>query len=256
MTAPAPTFSRRPHHTAPPCTPQDVVRQRSRDATCRIRGSLPKASNPGRSLAGTVQSIGHEVTEFKPGDEVYGTCAGSFTEYARVETGMLAPKPTTLSFEQAAAVPISGSTALQAVRKAQVQAGQRVLIVGASGGVGTFAVQIAKALGAEVTGVCSTAKTELVRALGAAHVIDYTIDDFADGTHRYDVILDTGGNRPPLSARAPLAPAGPVCRRLYYEWPGWTSPLSYANTTAWRRSRKPSLVSTLETWVLMVPSPR
>ena len=134
----------------------------------------PKASNPGRSLAGTVESVGNEVTEFKPGDEVYGTCDGSFAEYARVETSMLAPKPTNLSFEQAAAVPISGSTALQAVRKAQVQPGQKVLVVGASGGVGTFAVQIAKAFGAEVTGVCSTAKTELVRALGADHVIDYT----------------------------------------------------------------------------------
>ena len=155
----------------------------------------PKASNPGRSLAGTVESVGNDVTEFEPGDEVYGTCDGSFAEYARVETSMLARKPTSLSFEQAAAVPISGSTALQAVRKAQVQPGQKVLIVGASGGVGTFAVQIAKAFGAEVTGVCSTAKTELVRALGADHVIDYSLDDFADGTHRYDVILDTGGNR-------------------------------------------------------------
>ena len=120
----------------------------------------PKAPNPGRSLAGTVESVGNDVTEFKPGDEVYGTCDGSFAEYARVETSMLARKPTNLSFEQAAAVPISGSTALQAVRKAQVQPGQKVLIVGASGGVGTFAVQIAKAFGAEVTGVCSTAKTE------------------------------------------------------------------------------------------------
>ncbi len=148
------------------------------------------------------------MTEFEPGDEVYGTCDGSFAEYARVETSMLAPKPTSLSFEQAAAVPISGSTALQAVRKAQVQPGQKVLIVGASGGVGTFAVQIAKAFGAEVTGVCSTAKTELVRALGADHVIDYTLDDFADGTHRYDVILDTGGNRPLSQLRRTLMPHG------------------------------------------------
>ena len=168
----------------------------------------PKASNPGRSLAGTVESVGNDVTEFEPGDEVYGTCDGSFAEYARVETSMLARKPTSLSFEQAAAVPISGSTALQAVRKAQVQPGQKVLIVGASGGVGTFAVQIAKAFGAEVTGVCSTAKTELVRALGADHVIDYTLDDFADGTHRYDVILDTGGNRPLSQLRRALTPHG------------------------------------------------
>ena len=168
----------------------------------------PKAPNPGRSLAGTVESVGNDVTEFEPGDEVYGTCDGSFAEYARVDTSMLARKPTNLSFEQAAAVPISGSTALQAVRKAQVQPGQKVLIVGASGGVGTFAVQIAKAFGAEVTGVCSTAKTELVRALGADRVIDYTLDDFADGTHRYDVILDTGGNRPLSQLRRALMPHG------------------------------------------------
>jgi NADPH:quinone reductase-like Zn-dependent oxidoreductase len=155
----------------------------------------PKASNPGRALAGTVESVGKDVTQFKQGDEVYGTCDGSFAEYARVETSMLAPKPATLTFEQAATAPISAGTALQAVRKANVQPGQRVLIVGASGGVGTFAVQIAKAFGAEVTGVCSTAKTDLVRALGADHVLDYTLEDFADGEHRYDAILDMGGNR-------------------------------------------------------------
>jgi NADPH:quinone reductase-like Zn-dependent oxidoreductase len=138
----------------------------------------PKAPNPGRSTAGTVESVGKNVTEFKPGDEVYGTCDGSFAEYARARAGLLAPKPANLSFEQAAAVPVSGLAALQAVRdKAQVQTGEKVLIVGASGGVGTFAVQIAKAFGAEVTGVCSTGKTDLVRALGADHVIDYTIED-------------------------------------------------------------------------------
>jgi NADPH:quinone reductase-like Zn-dependent oxidoreductase len=155
----------------------------------------PKAPNPGRSLAGTVESVGKDVTEFKPGDEVYGSCDGSFAQYARVETSTLAPKPANLSFEQAAAAPVSAGTALQAVRKAKVQPAQKVLIVGASGGVGTFAVQIAKAFGAEVTGVCSTAKTDLVRALGADHVIDYTRDDFTDGEQRYDVILDIGGNR-------------------------------------------------------------
>ena len=156
----------------------------------------PKALNPGRSLAGTVESVGQDVTEFEPGDEVYGTCDGSFAEYARARASRLAPKPANLSFEQAAAVPVSALTALQAVRDhAKVQAGQKVLIIGASGGVGTFAVQIAKAFGAEVTGVCSTAKTDLVRGIGADHVIDYTRDDFADGPHRYDVILDIGGNR-------------------------------------------------------------
>lgn len=154
----------------------------------------PKSPNPGRCLAGTVDSTGKDVTEFKPGDEVYGTCEGSFAEYARAQSGKLAPKPANLSLEQAAAAPISGVTALQAVRKAQVQAGEKVLIIGASGGVGSFAVQIARAFGAEVTGVCSTSKTEMVRALGADHVIDYTRRDFLDGQHRYDVILDTGGN--------------------------------------------------------------
>jgi NADPH:quinone reductase-like Zn-dependent oxidoreductase len=156
----------------------------------------PKHGNPGRSLAGTINAVGANVTGFSPGDTVFGICDGSFAEYARVRTDKLAPTPANLSFDQAAAVPISGLTALQAVRDhGRVQAGQKVLIVGASGGVGTFAVQIAKAFGAEVTGVCSTAKMDAVRALGADHVIDYTSDDFADGTHRYDVILDIGGNR-------------------------------------------------------------
>src|SRR3984893_12799600 len=169
----------------------------------------PKAANPGRSMAGTVESVGKNVTVFKPGDEVYGTCDGSFAEYARARAGLLAPKPANLSFEQAAAVPVSGLAALQAVRdKAQVQAGEKVLIVGASGGVGTFAVQIAKAFGAEVTGVCSTGKTDLVRALGADHVIDYTIEDFADGEHRYDAVLDIGGNRPLSQLRRALTPRG------------------------------------------------
>jgi NADPH:quinone reductase-like Zn-dependent oxidoreductase len=156
----------------------------------------PKYLNPGRSLAGTVEAVGNNVTGFEPGDEVYGICAGSFAQYASVGTDKLAFKPSNLSFEEAAAAPISGLAALQAVRDhGAVEAGQRVVIVGASGGVGSFAVQIAKAFGAEVTGVCSTAKVDLVRALGADHVIDYTREDFADGQHRYDLILDIGGNR-------------------------------------------------------------
>jgi NADPH:quinone reductase-like Zn-dependent oxidoreductase len=168
----------------------------------------PKAPNPGRCLAGTVESVGKDVTAFGPGDEVYGSCDGSFAQFAPVDTSMLAPKPANLSFEQAAAVPISGGTALQAVRKAQVRSGHKVLIIGASGGVGTFAVQIAKAFGAEVTGVCSTAKADLVRGLGADHVIDYTVDDFADTANRYDVILDTGGNRKVADLRRALAAHG------------------------------------------------
>ena len=156
----------------------------------------PKPLNPGRSVAGTIEAVGKDVTALAVGDEVFGTCEGAFAEYARAEPGKLAAKPSSLSFEQAAAIPVSGLTALQAVRdKGQVQAGERVLVIGASGGVGTFAVQIAKAFGAEVTGVCSPAKADLVRALGADHVVDYTREDFADGARRYDVILDTGGNR-------------------------------------------------------------
>ena len=169
----------------------------------------PKASNPGRSLAGTVELVGKNVMEFRPGDEVYGSCDGSFAEYARVEPSKLAPKPANLSFEAAAACPISAVTALQAVRdKAKVQPGQRVLVIGASGGVGTFAVQIAKAFGAEVTGVCSTAKVDMVRTIGADHVVDYTREDFTDGKIRYDVILDIGGNRRLSQLRRALSTKG------------------------------------------------
>jgi NADPH:quinone reductase-like Zn-dependent oxidoreductase len=169
----------------------------------------PKYANPGRSLAGTVEAIGTDVAGFNPGDAVFGIGAGSFAEYAAVGTGKLAPKPANLSFEQAAAVPVSGLTALQAVRDhGRVEAGQRVMIVGASGGVGTFAVQVAKAFGAEVTGVCSTAKVDMVRALGADHVIDYSHEDFADGSRRYDAILDIGGNRRLSDLRRALTPRG------------------------------------------------
>ena len=169
----------------------------------------PKALNPGRSVAGTVAAVGANVTAFAPGDEVYGTCAGAFAEYAVAEPGRLALKPANLAFEQAAAIPVSALTALQAVRDhAKVQPGQRVLIIGASGGVGSFAVQIAKAFGAEVTGVASTAKTDLVRSLGADHVVDYTREDFADGARRYDAIIDIGGNSRLSRLRRALTPHG------------------------------------------------
>jgi NADPH:quinone reductase-like Zn-dependent oxidoreductase len=168
----------------------------------------PKATNPGRCFAGIVESTGNETSGFAAGDEVYGTCDGSFAEYARVRPAMVAPKPVNLSFEQAATAPISAGTALQAVRKASVKAGQRVLVLGASGGVGTFAVQIAKATGASVTGVCSTAKMDLVRSLGADEVIDYTRQDATDGKERYDVILDIGGNRPLSHLRRALTANG------------------------------------------------
>lgn len=168
----------------------------------------PKALNPGRSLAGTVEAVGSDVTDFAPGDEVYGSGDGAFAEYASVDASRLARKPADVSFEAAATVPISGGTALQAVRKAGVTAGQSVLITGASGGVGTFAVQIAKAFGAEVTGVCSGAKVDLVESLGADHVIDYQQTDVTAADRRYDVILDLGGARRLSDLRRILADDG------------------------------------------------
>ena len=169
----------------------------------------PKATNPGRCFAGTVESVGKDVTGFSPGDEVFGTTTGSFAEYVAAKPGLIAPKPASLSFEQAAAVPVSGMTALQAVRdRAKVTAGEKVLVIGASGGVGTFAVQIAKAFGAEVTGVCGPTKVDLVTSVGADHVVDYSREDFAAGEHRYDVILDVGGNSPLSRLRRALAPHG------------------------------------------------
>jgi NADPH:quinone reductase-like Zn-dependent oxidoreductase len=168
----------------------------------------PRQLNPGRSLAGTVEAVGDGVTGFKPGDEVFGTCDGSFAEYARARVERLALKPTNLSFEEAAAMPVSGLAALQALRdRAQVQPGEKVMIIGASGGVGTFAVQIAKAFGAEVTGVCSTAKIDLVRSIGADRVIDYTREDLTAGDG-YDVIVDIAGNRRLSDLRRSLTARG------------------------------------------------
>jgi NADPH:quinone reductase-like Zn-dependent oxidoreductase len=169
----------------------------------------PKNAIRGYDVAGRVEAIGERVTAFRPGDEVFGTCRGSFAEYACARVDRLAPKPPNLTFAQAAAVPISGYAALQAVRdRGKVQAGQRVLVIGAGGGVGTFAVQLAKVFGAEVTGVCSTTKVELVQSIGADHVIDYTREDFADGRGRYDVILDIAGNRSLSHLRRALTPKG------------------------------------------------
>jgi len=169
----------------------------------------PKTPVRGREVAGVVESVGADVTRFQPGDEVYGIAEGSFAEYAGAREKKLAAKPTNVTFEQAAASPISALTALQGVRdRGRVKPGQKVLIIGASGGVGTFAVQIAKTFGAEVTGVCSTKKVDLVRSIGADHIIDYTLDDFADGKQRYDVILDTGGNTSIRRLRRALTPHG------------------------------------------------
>ncbi|MDX6233293.1 MAG: hypothetical protein QOH68_2308 [Nocardioidaceae bacterium] len=159
--------------------------------------------------SGTVAAVGSAVTRFAVGDEVFGISRGSFAEYAVAREDKLAAKPGNLTFEQAAVVPVSGLTALQALRDAgRVEAGQRVLVIGASGGVGSYAVQLAKAFGAHVTGVSSTAKTDLVGSLGADDVIDYTKADFADGTNRYDLIIDTGGNSTIARLRRALTPRG------------------------------------------------
>ena len=169
----------------------------------------PKNPVPGLDVAGVVVAVGSEVTRFQPGDEVFGVSKGSFAEFAAAREDKLARKPSNLTFEQAAAVPVSGMTALRGLSDVgRLEAGQKVLIVGASGGVGSYAVQIAKALGAEVTGVCSTSKLDLVRSIGADHVIDYTQDDFADGDERYDLILDIGGNSTLSRLRRALTPRG------------------------------------------------
>jgi NADPH:quinone reductase-like Zn-dependent oxidoreductase len=163
----------------------------------------------GREVAGCVAAVGKDVTGLRPGDEVFGIAEGSFAEYARATPAKLAPRPANLDFGQAAAMTVSALTALQAVRDAgQVRPGQKVLVIGASGGVGTFAVQIAKAYGAHVTGVAGTAKIDLVRAIGADRVIDYTRDDITNGGHRYDIVLDTGGHRSLTHLRRALAPRG------------------------------------------------
>jgi len=169
----------------------------------------PKARVAGVDGAGRVEAVGDNVRGMRPGDEVLGRFEGAFAEYARAAADKVVPKPARLTFEQAAAVPMAGQTALRAVRDAGgVQAGHRVLINGAAGGVGSFAVQIATALGAAVTGVCSTRNVELVRSLGAAHVVDYTKDDFPDGRGQYDMILDNVGNQPLHRLRWALTPTG------------------------------------------------
>lgn len=168
----------------------------------------PKNRVPGLATAGTVAAIGSAVTRFSVGDDVYGVSRGAFAEFAAAPEEKLFGKPTNLTFEQAAAVPVSATTAMQAVDLGRIEAGHSVLVTGASGGVGTYAVQIAKALGAEVTGVCSTGKIDLVRSIGADHVVDYTTQDFANGSSRYDVVLDLAGNTPLRKLRKILDPKG------------------------------------------------
>ena len=168
-----------------------------------------KTLRPGRDVAGQVEAVGKNVTQFKPGDEVFGACNGAFAEYACGRESAFATKPSNVSFEQAASVPVAGLTALQGFRdKAQLQPGQKVLINGAAGGVGTFAVQVAKTFGAEVTGVCSTRNVEMVRSIGADAVIDYTREDFARNGKQYDVIFDLVANHSFAEHRRALTPKG------------------------------------------------
>ena len=169
----------------------------------------PKSRVAGIDAAGRVEATGPDAGGLRPGDEVIGLAPGAFAEYALAKADLVVPKPAGLAFEQAAAVPMAGTTALRAIQQVgEVRSGHRVLVNGAGGGVGTFAVQIAAALGAEVTGVCSTRNVDLVRSIGAAHVIDYKTEDFTAGRVRYDVILDNVGNRPLRRLRQALAPTG------------------------------------------------
>ncbi len=192
--------------------PLDWHLQRGTPSILRLALGLtkPRDARVGRDLAGTVQAVGANVRNLKPGDEVFGACRGAFAEYACAPENQLALKPTSLSFEQAAAIPIAGLTAVQALRDTgQLKAGQKLLINGAAGGVGTFAVQIGKYFGAQVTGVCSTRNLDFIRSLGADHAIDYTHEDFTAGTEGYDVIFDLVGI-PFAKSRRALTPNGIV----------------------------------------------
>ncbi|RKN03571.1 NAD(P)-dependent alcohol dehydrogenase [Streptomyces radicis] len=193
--------------------PYDWHMMRGDPYAARLLGGMgltrPLSRVAGIDAAGRVEAVGADVRGIEPGDEVLGFCRGSFAEYARTTADLLVPKPARLTFEQAAAVPMAAVTALRGITTAgRVRAGQRVLINGAAGGVGTFAVQIAAALGAEVTGVCGARNADLVRSLGAAHVVDHATEDFTDGRVRHDVILDNVGNRPLRRLRRVLTPSG------------------------------------------------
>ena len=207
----------------------------------------PKNPVPGLDVAGAVVAVGADVTGFAVGEEVFGIGHGSFAEYARAGPAKLVRKPAGLTFAQAAVVAVSGLTALQGLRDAgRLRPGQHVLITGASGGVGTFAVQIAKALGAEVTGVCSTAKTDLVTSIGADHVLDYTRDDFADGSRRYDLILDIAGNSPLARLRRALTPAGTLVLAGGEDggrWTGMSRQLQALARSPFTRQRLTMLIS-------------
>ncbi len=208
-----------------------VIRGVPRAARVQFGLRRPRHLVPGCDLAGVVEAVGPGATTFQPGDQVYGSPFmrgfGSFAELARVPVDSLARLPAGLTFEQAAAVPLAGMTALQALRDhGRLQAGQHVLVIGAAGGVGTFAVQIAKALGAEVTGVCGTRNVELVRSLGADHVIDRTREDPTSGTTRYDVVLQAAGTASPQACRRVLTPTGTLLAISGDGGGAWIGPLA------------------------------
>jgi NADPH:quinone reductase-like Zn-dependent oxidoreductase len=188
---------------------------------------IPKDGGLGSDVAGQVEAVGKDVTRFRPGDEVYAdVLAGGFAEYARVPEGLVELKPANLTFEQAAAVPLAALTALQGLRDhGRVQPGQKVLIIGASGGVGTFAVQIAKSFGADVTGVCSTRNVDLVRSIGADHVIDYTQEDFTQSGQKYDLILQLAGTRSASDCRRALTSGGTLLLSSGESDGRWIGPL-------------------------------
>jgi NADPH:quinone reductase-like Zn-dependent oxidoreductase len=187
----------------------------------------PKTERLGVDVAGQIEAVGKNVTQFQPGSEVFGLCKGAFAEYACTSERALAPKPPNVTFEQAAAIPIAGFTALQALRdKGQIGPGQKVLINGAAGGVGTFAVQIAKSFGADVTGVCSTRNVDMVRSIGADQVIDYTHEDFTRRGQRYDLMLDMIGNHSLSDCRRALTPEGTLVLVGGPDNGRWLGPLS------------------------------
>jgi len=223
----------------------DYFGMRGTPLPARLAIGLPKPKRDyvvGLDCAGVVESVGRDVTRFQPGDEIYGECRGSCAEYAVACESSVAPKPRNLTFEQAAAVPTSACTALQGLRdQGKVRPGHKVLINGASGGVGPFAVQIAKALGAEVTGVCSTRNVEMVRSIGADHVIDYTREDFTRGGPRYDVIMDNVGNHSLSDARRALTAQGIHIPSSGHAGMGWI--IAAALTAAFVRQQGSPLVA-------------
>jgi NADPH:quinone reductase-like Zn-dependent oxidoreductase len=209
--------------------PRDWHFMRGLPYVIRPQFGLRRPRNPllGSDVAGQVEAVGTNVTRFRPGDEVYAdVVTGGFAEYTSVPEDVVAPKPANLTFEQAAAVPLAALTALQGLRdRGRTQPGQKVLIIGAGGGVGTFAVQIAKWLGAEVTSVCSTGKVDLVRSLGSDHVIDYTREDFVQSGQRYDLVLQLAGTRSPSDCRRALTPTGTLLLSSGESSGRWVGPI-------------------------------